>query len=57
MKDIYVIANCGFDNIDDAWKFKVNYGFSDYVCSSNMFDQLKPNYNDSTLRASLNCRY
>jgi hypothetical protein len=38
MKEIYIVANCGFDNIEDAWEFKITMGFPDWVCSSNMFD-------------------
>lgn len=37
MRCVYVVANCGFDNLDDAWNFKVKMGFPDSVCSSNMF--------------------
>ena len=38
---VYVVANCGFDNLDDAWHFKEKMGFPDSVCSGNMFYDLK----------------
>lgn len=35
---IYVVANCGFNDLDEAWEFKEKMGFPDNVCSFNMFD-------------------
>lgn len=35
---IYVVANCGFNDLDEAWDFKEKMGFPDNVCSFNMFD-------------------
>lgn len=37
MKINYIVANCGFEDLTEAWRFKEMMGFPDWVCSSNMF--------------------
>jgi hypothetical protein len=37
MNEFYVVANCIFHDLIEAWNFKEMMGFPDHVCSTNMF--------------------
>lgn len=38
-KVIYIVANCGFEDKEEALKFQWYYGFPDEVCSPNLFEE------------------
>ena len=38
INDYYIVANCGFDNLDEDWSFKTKMGFPDWVCSANILN-------------------